>query len=77
MHAFKNLIIDRQNVLVHAIRNISRDVNFLPLPQQLKLLKKIRGSFAEMKAQVSSERAAYAFQMLLGRLQGGEKCGYQ
>ena len=68
MHGFQNPIVDRQNALVHAIRNIAMDVSYLPLPQQLKLLKKLRGSFADMKAQVCSERAAYAFQMLLARL---------
>ena len=40
---------------------LARDVNHLPFPVQLKLLKKIRGSFREMKAQVNYVRAAFVF----------------
>ena len=61
MVAFQNQFINRQSELVSAIRMLARDVNHLPFPVQLKLLKKIKGSFREMKAQVNYERAAFVF----------------
>jgi hypothetical protein len=52
----------------YAIKELSCDVNYLPLHEQFKILKKIKRSFNDVKEQVIYERATFAFQMLLGRL---------
>jgi hypothetical protein len=53
---------------VNAIKELACDVNYLPLREKLKILKKIKKSFNEMKEQVMYERTTFSFQMLLGRL---------